>query len=164
MSVLEKKVDALMRFVAAQITVEMEAAKKKIAELLAEDSGIVKRVDNLPLETMVRQMLTELGVPEHIKGHRYAVSAICMMVEDPAVIERVTKTVYPEVATAHQTTASRVERAIRHAIEVSWDRCDPDILHKYFGGAVSPLKGKPTNSEFIAWVSNIIRLRMNGAV
>ncbi|MBR5534420.1 MAG: sporulation transcription factor Spo0A, partial [Ruminiclostridium sp.] len=102
------------------------------------------------LETNVTAIIHEIGVPAHIKGYQYLREAIIMTVEDMEVINAVTKILYPEVARKFGTTASRVERAIRHAIEVAWDRGDLDTLQKYFGFTVSNSKGKPTNSEFIA--------------
>ena len=101
------------------------------------------------LEANVTAIIHEIGVPAHIKGYQYLREAIIMTVEDMDVINAVTKVLYPEVARKFGTTASRVERAIRHAIEVAWDRGDLDTLQKYFGFTVSNSKGKPTNSEFV---------------
>ena len=101
----------------------------------------------------------EIGVPAHIKGYQYLREAIIMTVEDMDVINAVTKVLYPEVARKFGTTASRVERAIRHAIEVAWDRGDLDTLQKYFGFTVSNSKGKPTNSEFIAMIADRLVLQ-----
>ena len=106
------------------------------------------------LETNVTAIIHEIGVPAHIKGYQYLREAIIMTVEDMEVINAVTKILYPEVARKFGTTASRVERAIRHAIEVAWDRGDLDTLQKYFGYTVSNTKGKPTNSEFIAMIAD----------
>ena len=110
------------------------------------------------LETLVTSVIHEIGVPAHIKGYQYLREAIIIAVEDMEVINAVTKVLYPEVARRFDTTASRVERAIRHAIEVAWDRGDIETLQKYFGYTVSNGKGKPTNSEFIALISDRIRL------
>ena len=101
------------------------------------------------LEANVTAIIHEIGVPAHIKGYQYLREAIIMTVEDMDVINAVTKVLYPEVARKFGTTASRVERAIRHAIEVAWDRGDLDTLQKYFGFTGSNSKGKPTNSEFM---------------
>ena len=109
------------------------------------------------LHNTVTAMMRELGVPPHIKGYSYLREAIIMTVRDPKVLEGVTKVLYPEVAKKCGTTPSRTERAIRHAIEVTWDRGDVDVLEEYFGNTVSPLKGKPTNSEFIATLADRIR-------
>lgn len=111
------------------------------------------------LEANVTAIIHEIGVPAHIKGYQYLREAIIMTVEDMDVINAVTKVLYPEVARKFGTTASRVERAIRHAIEVAWDRGDLDTLQKYFGFTVSNSKGKPTNSEFIAMIADRLVLQ-----
>ncbi|MPM08525.1 Stage 0 sporulation protein A [bioreactor metagenome] len=111
------------------------------------------------LESMVTSIIHEIGVPAHIKGYQYLREAIVMTVEDMDVINAVTKVLYPEVAKKFGTTASRVERAIRHAIEVAWDRGDLETLQKYFGYTVSNTKGKPTNSEFIAMIADRLQLQ-----
>ena len=112
------------------------------------------------LEEMVTSIIHEVGVPAHIKGYQYVREAIMITVEDMEVINSVTKILYPEVAKRYHTTPSRVERAIRHAIEVAWDRGDIETLQRFFGYTVSNIKGKPTNSEFIAMISDRIRLRL----
>ena len=112
------------------------------------------------LEEMVTSIIHEVGVPAHIKGYQYVREAIMITVEDMEVINSVTKVLYPEVAKRYHTTPSRVERAIRHAIEVAWDRGDIETLQRFFGYTVSNIKGKPTNSEFIAMISDRIRLRL----
>lgn len=110
------------------------------------------------LENYVTDTIHEIGIPAHIKGYHYLRDAIMMAVEDMDVLNAITKILYPTVAKKHQTTASRVERAIRHAIEVAWSRGKIDTLDKLFGYTVSNGKGKPTNSEFIALVADMIRL------
>ena len=116
------------------------------------------------LENDITQMLHEIGVPAHIKGYQYLREAIMITVRDMDVINAVTKVLYPEVAKRFATTPSRVERAIRHAIEVAWDRGDLETLQKYFGYTVSNTKGKPTNSEFIAMIADRLTLEQkNGA-
>lgn len=110
------------------------------------------------LETRVTDMIHEIGIPAHIKGYHYLRDAIIMAVEDMDVLNAVTKVLYPTVAKRHQTTASRVERAIRHAIEVAWSRGKLDTLDDLFGYTVSNGKGKPTNSEFIALIADTLRL------
>lgn len=112
------------------------------------------------LEASITTIIHEIGVPAHIKGYQYLREAITMTVEDMDVINAVTKVLYPEVAQKFNTTASRVERAIRHAIEVAWDRGDLDTLQKYFGFTVSNAKGKPTNSEFIAMIADRLQLQL----
>ena len=111
------------------------------------------------LESSVTAIIHEIGVPAHIKGYQYLRYAIIMTVENMEVINAVTKILYPEVAKHFNTTASRVERAIRHAIEVAWDRGDLETLQKYFGYTVSNAKGKPTNSEFIAMIADRLQLQ-----
>ena len=111
------------------------------------------------LEASVTSIIHEIGVPAHIKGYQYLREAIIMTVENMDVINAVTKILYPEVAKRFNTTASRVERAIRHAIEVAWDRGDLETLQKYFGYTVSNAKGKPTNSEFIAMIADRLQLQ-----
>ncbi|MCD7945008.1 MAG: sporulation transcription factor Spo0A [Clostridiales bacterium] len=111
------------------------------------------------METLVTSIIHEIGVPAHIKGYQYLREAILIAVDDMDVINAVTKVLYPEVAKRYGTTASRVERAIRHAIEVAWDRGDLETLQKYFGYTVSNAKGKPTNSEFIAMIADRLQLQ-----
>lgn len=112
------------------------------------------------MESMVTEIIHEIGVPAHIKGYQYLREAIMIAVEDMDVINAVTKVLYPDVAKKYNTTPSRVERAIRHAIEVAWDRGDVEILQKYFGYTVSGIKGKPTNSEFIAMIADRLSLEL----
>lgn len=110
------------------------------------------------LETDVTNMIHEIGVPAHIKGYQYLRDAIMMAVEDMNMLNSITKILYPTIAKNHQTTPSRVERAIRHAIEVAWSRGKMDTIDELFGYTVSVGKGKPTNSEFIALIADKIRL------
>ena len=118
------------------------------------------RVHAPGLEELVTSIIHEVGVPAHIKGYQYVREAIMITVENMDVINSVTKILSPEVAKRYHTTPSRVERAIRHAIEVAWDRGDLETLQKFFGYTVSNAKGKPTNSEFIAMISDRIRLKL----
>jgi two-component system response regulator (stage 0 sporulation protein A) len=111
-------------------------------------------------EQSVTDIIHEIGVPAHIKGYQYLREAIIRTINEPDLINAVTKQLYPQVAQRFQTTASRVERAIRHAIEVAWDRGDLDVIQKYFGYTVSNLKGKPTNSEFIALIADRLTLQL----
>ena len=125
----------------------------------AEDSGL-----RMPsLESAVTAIIHEVGVPAHIKGYQYVREAIILAVEDIEIINAVTKALYPAVAKQFGTTPSRVERAIRHAIEVAWDRGDLETLQHYFGYTVNSAKGKPTNSEFIAMIADRIRLQQRKA-
>ena len=111
-----------------------------------------------PLEVQISRILHNIGIPAHIKGYTYLRCAIAMTVEDPDIINFVTKSLYPSVAKSFSTTTSRVERAIRHAIEVAWDRGDLDTLNSYYGYTISRQRGKPTNSEFIAMIADKLRL------
>ncbi len=115
------------------------------------------------IESMVTGIIHEIGVPAHIKGYQYLREAIIIAVGDMDVINAITKVLYPQVAKTFQTTPSRVERAIRHAIEVAWDRGDLDTLQKFFGYTVSNTKGKPTNSEFIALIADKLQLQLRAA-
>ena len=120
-----------------------------------EQRAILKECD---LEKDVTEMIHEIGVPAHIKGYQYLREAIVMAVEDPVMISSITKLLYPTIAKRFQTTPSRVERAIRHAIEVAWSRGRMETLDAVFGYTVDTGKGKPTNSEFIALIADRIRL------
>lgn len=111
------------------------------------------------LESKVTDMIHEVGVPAHIKGYQYLRDAIIMVIEDSEMLNSITKILYPTIAKRNQTTPSRVERAIRHAIEVAWSRGNMDIINSLFSYTVSTGKGKPTNSEFIALISDKIRLQ-----
>lgn len=111
------------------------------------------------MEAQVTKIIHQIGVPAHIKGYQYLRSAILMTIRDNEIINSVTKVLYPSVAKKYQTTTSRVERAIRHAIEVAWDRGDVDTLNSYFGYTVQNNRGKPTNSEFIAMIADNLRLK-----
>ena len=115
--------------------------------------------DNASLESVVTDIIHEIGVPAHIKGYQYLREAIILTINDMDAINAVTKVLYPEVAKKFSTTPSRVERAIRHAIEVAWDRGDVETLQKFFGYTVSGIKGKPTTSEFIAMIADCLSLR-----
>ena len=116
------------------------------------------------LEAIVTDIIHEIGVPAHIKGYQYLREAIILTIKDMDMINAVTKVLYPEVAKRFGTTPSRVERAIRHAIEVAWDRGDVETLQRFFGYTVSGIKGKPTNSEFIAMIADNLSLKRKHAV
>ena len=122
-----------------------------------------RRPGKTSIETMVTGIIHEIGVPAHIKGYQYLREAIIIAVNDMDVINAITKVLYPQVAKTFQTTPSRVERAIRHAIEVAWDRGDLDTLQRFFGYTVSNTKGKPTNSEFIALIADKLQLQLKSA-
>ena len=111
------------------------------------------------MEKQVTTAILEIGIPAHVKGYHYVRSAILLAIEAPDAINAVTKIIYPTIAKMYNTTSSRVERAIRHAIEVAWDRGNVDILNNIFGYSISSSRGKPTNSEFIAMIADRLRLK-----
>lgn len=122
-------------------------------------NGVQYSQEPSDLEAQVTEIIHRIGVPAHIKGYQYLRTAIMMTIEDNDLINAVTKVLYPSVAKKYQTTSSRVERAIRHAIEVAWDRGDIDTLNAFFGYTIQNERGKPTNSEFIAMIADNMRLK-----
>ncbi len=122
------------------------------------DTGKINETNDLIIT--VSEIMHQLGVPAHIKGYLYLREAIILSINDSEMMSSVTKVLYPTVAKRYATTSSRVERAIRHAIEVAWDRGDVDVLSSYFGYTIHNSRGKPTNSEFIAMISDKLRLGM----
>ncbi len=126
----------------------------------AASASAPRSASELPdIETQVTKIIHQIGVPAHIKGYQYLRTAIMMTISDNNIINSVTKVLYPSVAKQYSTTTSRVERAIRHAIEVAWDRGDVDTLNSYFGYTIQNSRGKPTNSEFIAMIADNLRLK-----
>ena len=132
---------------------------ERLRQVMASGGAEPELDSSASLESQVTAIIHEVGVPAHIKGYQYLREAIIIAVNDMDVINAVTKVLYPEVAKRFNTTPSRVERAIRHAIEVAWDRGDLETLQKYFGYTVSNAKGKPTNSEFIAMIADRLQLQ-----
>ncbi|MGN1481918.1 sporulation transcription factor Spo0A [Porcipelethomonas sp.] len=127
---------------------------------LIHGTGTESKEDNgQDMEVIVTEVIHQLGVPAHIKGYHYLREAILASLEDKELLESVTKMLYPTVAKKFDTTSSRVERAIRHAIEIAWDRGNLDTLNSFFGYTVNTCKGKPTNSEFIALITDKLRLQ-----
>ncbi len=138
-----------------------QTVAERLEEIIRTDRSADRRKSEEPdIETMVTNVIHEIGVPAHIKGYQYLREAIIIAVGDMEVINAITKVLYPQVAKAFSTTPSRVERAIRHAIEVAWDRGDLDTLQRFFGYTVSNTKGKPTNSEFIALIADRLQLQL----
>jgi len=119
-----------------------------------------KKVQESDLEMRVSDILHTMGVPAHVKGYNFLRQSIIMVINEPEVISLVTKRLYPDIAKLNSTTASRVERAIRHAIEIAWDRGNVEIMNDYFGYTINNMRGKPTNSEFIAMISDRLRLTL----
>ena len=145
---------------------DVTAIVERLEEIRGGESlrvNVPRRMDKTSIESMVTGIIHEIGVPAHIKGYQYLREAIIIAVNDMDVINAITKVLYPQVAKTFQTTPSRVERAIRHAIEVAWDRGDLDTLQRFFGYTVSNTKGKPTNSEFIALIADKLQLQLKSA-
>ena len=130
---------------------------ERILSMTSQSAMAEKRAQDL--EITVTEVIHQLGVPAHVKGYHYLRCAILASIENPELLDSVTKLLYPTVAQKFGTTSSRVERAIRHAIEIAWDRGDLDVLNAFFGYTVNTCKGKPTNSEFIALVTDKLRLQ-----
>lgn len=127
-------------------------------------ASVVSRERHLDdLEVTISEIMHQIGVPAHIKGYQYLRCAIIHAIESEEMMSSVTKILYPTVAREFKTTPSRVERAIRHAIEVAWDRGDVDVLSSYFGYTIQNSRGKPTNSEFIAMIADKLKLRMKAS-
>ena len=140
----------------AERIIQLSGWKNEISPVVVKDNVVT----DPELELMVTEIIHQIGVPAHIKGYHYLREAIILSIKNSEIINSVTKLLYPTVAKNHGTTSSRVERAIRHAIEVAWDRGDIDVLNSYFGYTIQNDRGKPTNSEFIAMISDKLRLRL----
>lgn len=140
----------------AERIIQLSGWKNEISPVVVKDNVVT----DPELELMVTEIIHQIGVPAHIKGYHYLREAIILSVKNSDIINSVTKLLYPTVAKTYHTTSSRVERAIRHAIEVAWDRGDIDVLNSYFGYTIQNDRGKPTNSEFIAMISDKLRLRL----
>ncbi len=140
----------------AERIIQLSGWKNEKAPLVLKDNVVT----DTQLELMITEIIHQIGVPAHIKGYHYLREAIILSIKNSEIINSVTKLLYPTVAKSHGTTASRVERAIRHAIEVAWDRGDIDVLNSYFGYTIQNERGKPTNSEFIAMISDKLRLKL----
>jgi Response regulator containing CheY-like receiver domain and AraC-type DNA-binding domain len=144
--------------------VQLANARRAERVLPVQQASIPLNAGLPDLELMVTEIIHQIGVPAHIKGYHYLRDSIIMVIEQSSIINSVTKQLYPAVAKRNNTTSSRVERAIRHAIEVAWDRGDVDVLTSYFGYTIHNGRGKPTNSEFIAMISDKLRLKLRVAV
>lgn len=152
---LEWQVDTLMRLCSGQTPSEQAQARQAL-RLLVERS----QMPAMDPEYLVRQILLELGTPDHLVGHPFVVEAVLMSVENRYYINNVTFGLYPQIAAKFDTTATRVERGIRHLIEVTWLRGDMDTLTRYFGNTIDPARGKPTNGEFIARLANAVNMQL----
>ena len=141
--------------------IDASMVAQRIMQLTSwKDVGVAGKFEEpQDLNVIITDILHQIGVPAHIKGYRYVREAIKLTVENPEMLNSVTKILYPTVAKNFKSTSSRVERAIRHGIETAWDRGDVDVLNSYFGYTIQSQRGKPTNSEFIAMISDDIRLK-----
>ena len=160
MRTLEMKVDALMRLCAADNEIDRSRIREELVQMLDSRRIIPPCCDP---EYLIREMLLELGSPDHLSGHPYVVQAILLVIHNRTYIDSITFGLYPQLAVMFNTTAPRVERAIRHLIEVTWARGELDVLNRYFGNTVSAEKGKPTNGEFIARMANLVKQRLREA-
>lgn len=160
MNILELQVDALMRLCAAEEESDRAQAREDVRRLL--EKRLVRRTSGDP-EYLIRELLLELGAPDHLVGHPYVIQAVLMVIRDRSYIDNITYGLYPQLALMFEVTPSRVERGIRHLVEVTWTRGDWETLGRYFGNTISADKGKPTNGEFLARMANIINLRMREA-
>ncbi len=159
MNTMELQINALTRLFAATEETEHEAAREELRRLMSK----APRAVALDPEYHIRQLLLELGSPEHLVGHPYVVQAVLLSLNDRRYIDGITFRLYPQLAATFDTTAARVERAIRHLIEVTWTRGDLKTLDKLFGNTVNPNKGRPTNGEFLARMVNIVKQRLREA-
>ena len=155
---LEKQVDALMRLCVAEKETDKNRVREELMRMLE-----LRKHGGMDPEQEVRRILLELGAPDHLVGHPYVVRAILLVVGDQLYINHITFGLYPQLAAEFDTTPARVERAIRHLIEVTWVRGDIDVLDRYFGNTISASRGKPTNGEFIARIANVVKSRMREA-
>lgn len=156
MSILEKQIDALMRLCVAEKEEDRECVREEVRQML--EARKVSR--SLDPEYLIRNLLMELGAPDHLSGHPIVIQAILLVLRDRTYINSITFSLYPHLALIFESTPPRVERAIRHLIEVTWTRGDLTVLNRYFGSSVSASHGKPTNSEFIARMANIVKQRL----
>ena len=140
-------------------TQDVETKRRSVSTQVVQREAAATSRGPIDLETEIKSIIHEIGVPAHIKGYMYLREAITMVVNDMELLSAVTKELYPSIAKKYNTTASRVERAIRHAIEVAWGRGQVDAINKLFGYTVHNEKGKPTNSEFIAIIADKLRLK-----
>lgn len=143
--------------------VDIDVMAQRLVQMREWSSADSTHKTENDLEIIISDIMHQIGVPAHIKGYRYLRYAIIKSIENPELMSSVTKVLYPSVAKEFGTTPSRVERAIRHAIEVAWDRGDVDVLSSYFGYTIQSSRGKPTNSEFIAMISDKLRLNLKAS-
>lgn len=155
----EQQLDTIMRYIAAEKKEDRERARMDLQQMMAQRAPARPK----DAETLIRDILLELGMPDHLKGHAYLVCALLAVIRVPGTMDNITTRLYPHVAATFGSTPTRVERAMRHAIEVCWDRGDLDVIMGYFGNTVSSFKGRPTNAEFLARIANTVRSRLREA-
>ena len=160
MSNLEMQVDELIKLTVSEEEQDQRLAREEIRRIL--EIATARQSCSDP-EYLVHALLMEMGVPDHLVGHPYVVQAILLVVENRDFIDNITFNLYPQLAARFNTTPSRIERGIRHAIELTWTRGNLDVITHYFGNNISADKGKPTNGEFLARTANIVKLRMREA-
>lgn len=158
MKMMEQKLNAVLRCLAAQRQEEREAARVQLRAMMHQSQQ-----PQHSTEDQVRALLLEMGIPDHLKGHRYLVYALCATVAEPRLGMSLSHRLYPAVARQFDATTAQVERAMRHAIEVAWDRGDWQVFGRYFGNTVSAHRGKPTNGEFIARMVNVLQRQQQAA-
>ena len=160
MSITEMKLDAIMRHLTADNNQDREQAMADMRSLMQDGRTEPAPMPKKSVEDTVLDIMTEMGVPAHIKGHDLMAAAIVAVIDDPSLKHNITGGLYPMVAKLFNTTKERTERAIRHAIEVTFDRCSFEVIDKYFGNTINANKGKPTNSEFIAQIAMYVTRRL----
>lgn len=153
--ILSKKIDALAEIVASGNPRARERVRREL--MRPADS---KAARNDTAENLVRQILLDIGAPDRLLGHAYVTEAVVLCTEDRSYANAITKRLYPQVAAKFGTSQTRVERAIRHLVEIAWDRGDMDVLYGYFGNTISRDKAKPTNGEFIVRIANVVRQQL----
>lgn len=160
MRTLEMKVDALMRLCTAEEEGDRDRIRTEVRELLKNQRKYCPIPDP---EYLIRELLLELGAPDHLVGHPYTIQAVLLVIQNRAYIDNITIWLYPQLAVIFDTTPSRVERAIRNLVDVTWSRGDLEVLRYYFGNTIHPDRGKPTNGEFLARLTSIIKQRLREA-
>ena len=158
MDTLQMQVNTLMQLCTARNEEERTVLREDLRRLMVPEQPKERNP-----EKVIRQILLELGAPDHLVGHPYMIQAILLVVENRTYIHNITFGLYPQVAAHFDTTAARVERALRHLIEVTWSRGDWEVLGRYFGNTISQDRGKPTNGEFVARIANVVRQRLEEA-
>jgi two-component system response regulator (stage 0 sporulation protein A) len=167
MVTLEQKIDLIMQYIVAEDAEEKNQLKTEITNALSESAApsesttdISSYANDALMTNTIDDLLRELGAPCHLTGYDKVVYAIKLVILNPDYLDKITHRLYPEVAKTYNTTASRVERAIRHLVEVAWLRHDTEDAFRIFGNTIDVNRGKPTNSEFIANCARIVKRRM----